>query len=824
LSSFGDGLTRFLFHPGRTFERHFTTGVSGDWVRIADADADGHPDLLVSGPKILRGQGDGRFQEPELLTIAASALDVADFNGDELPDLAVIQGTSAGIVYGGPGGRFEAPYTLPVNGILSRGVAVADLDRDGDEDLVVCRSYTGPAVLLGAGDGTFQGPAQAHADRYSSDLALGDLDHDGIPDLVYAAVRDNEISVSLGIGDGRFGPESFFPVGDGPSAVVLADLNGDGHLDIAVANGDQYPDLQDDNVSVLLGHGNGAFDPQTTYRVGRTPSDLAVADLDHDGVPDLVVTNHDTDDISILHGTGGGAFQPGGRIPVGNGPTSVAIGLVNGDAFPDLAVTNGGYEFGGLYHPNTTSLLFGLGDGTFAAQPMLSVGSSPQIALFADVDFDRVPDLLIGSRGESGPDAWLSVFPHLPAGGLGPEVRFGLGGGMSAMAAGDFDGDHRLDLAIVPAPGGVSIVLGTGPFPVLNNPPQAVITAAATVECGGPAGGVVTLDGSGSIDADSTPGTNDDIVSFEWLENPGRPDERPLGTGAHLTITLPLGAHSIGLRVTDSQGESGLATTVVTVRDTVPPTLTLAADPPVLWPPNHRLVPVHLSWQVSDVCDPAVTARLTSVSSSELVDAAGDADGRTDGDIESADVGTSDQEILMRAERSAQGPGRTYIVTFMARDASGNSASALAAVTVPHDLGQGPEPLQIRLEPNGVPGMARLYWTQVAGAQWYDVISGNVDSLRVDGAKITLGSVRVPRRLLSETSWTEGDGTLAGGPAATQPAAGRAFFYLVQYRDGDGMSGFGTESAPWPSEPVSCDGGCPGTEPQGAATGTPKRR
>src|SRR6185295_1416892 len=206
---------------------------------------------------------------------------------------------------------------------------------------------------------------------------------------------------------------------------------------------------------------------------------------DHDGLPDLVVTNRLSNDVSILLGTGGGAFAPGGRLAAGIGPTSVAIGELNGDTFPDLAVTISGYN-----NLNTLSLFYGLGNGTFAAQPALVVGKSPQIALFADVDFDRVPDLLIGSRGESGPDAWLSVFPHLPAGGLGPEVRFGLGGGMSSMATGDFDGDHRLDLAIVPAPGGVSIVLGTGPFPVLNNPPHAVITAAATVECGGPAGGV----------------------------------------------------------------------------------------------------------------------------------------------------------------------------------------------------------------------------------------------------------------------------------------------------------------------------------------------
>src|SRR5439155_7899801 len=150
---------------------------------------------------------------------------------------------------------------------------------------------------------------------------------------------------------------------------------------------------EDDSVSILLGRGDGGFDPQTTYPVGQAPSDLAAADLDGDGVADLVVTDHDSNDVSILRGLGAGAFAPAGRLAVINGPTSVAIGDLNGDAHPDIVVTNGGYEFGGINHPNTVSLFDGRGDFTFDALPALEVGKSPQAAAFPDVDLDGTPDL-----------------------------------------------------------------------------------------------------------------------------------------------------------------------------------------------------------------------------------------------------------------------------------------------------------------------------------------------------------------------------------------------------------------------------------------------
>jgi len=110
-----------------------------------------------------------------------------------------------------------------------------------------------------------------------------------------------------------------------------------------------------------------------------------------------------------------------------------------------------------------------------------------------------------------------------------------------------------------------------------NSPPRALIFPVSTAECTGPTGGVVTLDASGSTDADSTPGTNDDIVSFEWFENPGQPAAIILGSGRVLNTTFPVGTHLIGLVVTDSKMATATAQITLMVRDSAPPSIVCPA-------------------------------------------------------------------------------------------------------------------------------------------------------------------------------------------------------------------------------------------------------
>jgi TolB protein len=218
------------------------------------------------------------------------------------------------------------------------------------------------------------------------------------------------------------------------------------------------------------------------------------------------------------------------------------------------------------------------------------------------------------------------------------------------------------------------------------NPPVANAGADQTVECSSFAGGVARLDGTASSDADSTAGTNDDIRLYEWWENFGSTDESFLGAGAVLDVTFPVGPHLVTLQVTDSTGQLDTDETLVVIVDTVPPTISVALSPRVVWPPNHRLVRVRADVSASDVCSP-VTLVLSAVTSNEPDDARGS--GHTAGDIQGADVGTADVDFFVRAERSGGGSGRLYTATYTATDASGNSAAASDVVTVPHDRGRG---------------------------------------------------------------------------------------------------------------------------------------
>ena len=122
---------------------------------------------------------------------------------------------------------------------------------------------------------------------------------------------------------------------------------------------------------------------------------------------------------------------------------------------------------------------------------------------------------------------------------------------------------------------------------------------------------------------------------------------------------------------------------------------------------------------------------------------------------------------------------------------------------MPHDEGTGPEPVMMSLEGDGTPGMAHLYWNAVDRAEMYDVIQGDLNEVSIANGEILLGPVHVLASGQAGASYSE-------GPSGAIPAVGSAFFYLVQYREGQNASGWGTESSPWPAEPTSCDIGCPG--------------
>jgi hypothetical protein len=202
-----------------------------------------------------------------------------------------------------------------------------------------------------------------------------------------------------------------------------------------------------------------------------------------------------------------------------------------------------------------------------------------------------------------------------------------------------------------------------------NAPPAADAGPGQVVECGGPDGAQVSLDGRRSSDPDG------DLLTYVWTG--------PFGTvtGAQPTVTLPLGTNTVTLVVRDDEAESPPDTVLIEVRDTLPPGITAQAVPSVIWPPHGDLVPVEFVIAVSDLCDPAPRVTLLGVS---IIDSKG-ADPASD--IADAAIGTDDRFIRVRAKRSGGIGGRTYTATYGVTDASSNGGLASASVLVPSSQG-----------------------------------------------------------------------------------------------------------------------------------------
>ncbi len=251
-----------------------------------------------------------------------------------------------------------------------------------------------------------------------------------------------------------------------------------------------------------------------------------------------------------------------------------------------------------------------------------------------------------------------------PSPGAGAYLSFQIGSRSTGRLASD--GHGLLATAALTSDGPQAIVLfDLNP----NRAPSAVAGSDFSVECAGPSGTQVTLDGTGSSDLDG------DSLTYVW--------SGPFGTafGSRPTVTLPLGASTITLVVSDGQVESAPSTVMVTIRDTLAPTISVRAVPDRLWPPDGRLVPVFFPIRVSDVCDATLSVVLTGVS---IADPKSSDPGS---DIVGASIGADDRFFSLRAKRSGGTGGRTYTASYRVSDSSGNSATASASVLVPQSQG-----------------------------------------------------------------------------------------------------------------------------------------
>jgi hypothetical protein len=312
---------------------------------------------------------------------------VADFDGDDDPDLAVSNVTVHGnvmILLGQVGGTFGAPTPYPV-GRAARGVAVADFNSDGIGDLAVTNELSGTvSVLLGGGDGTFGSQTEYAAGVEPRSAVVADFDGDGDEDLAVADTHNpnNEPSnvwVLLGAGDGSFGAATGYPVSRGPKKIVTGDFNADGDPDLVTVNGGRG--------SLLLGGSGGTFGTATNMGTGgQLPQSVAVGDFNLDGDPDLAFANA-LENVSIRLGGAGAGFSAPTAYPDDENPWAVGIGDLNFDGDQDLAVGN--------FYGGDVSILLGGAGGTFASQSTtFPVNGGPSSVALGDFDQDGDQDVV----------------------------------------------------------------------------------------------------------------------------------------------------------------------------------------------------------------------------------------------------------------------------------------------------------------------------------------------------------------------------------------------------------------------------------------------
>jgi Flp pilus assembly secretin CpaC len=281
-------------------------------------------------------------------------------------------------------------------------------------------------------------------------VVAADFNGDGNIDLAVANHTDNTVSILLGDGKGNFTATTTPPAtGKGPIALAAADFNGDGKIDLAVVN------QTDNTVSILLGNGDGTFAPKVDYKTGNMPDAIVAGEFNanKDTNLDLAITNHTDDTVTILLGKGDGTFTPKTPSPAtGKGPMSIASGDFNGDGKLDLAVANN--------TDNTVSVFLGNGDGTFTPESTSpATGNGPVSVAIADFNLDSRLDLAVVNNT----DNTVSVLLGNGDGTFGAQTAFATGTAPSAVAVGDLNLDGFPDLAVANnTDNTVSILLGNG--------------------------------------------------------------------------------------------------------------------------------------------------------------------------------------------------------------------------------------------------------------------------------------------------------------------------------------------------------------------------
>jgi hypothetical protein len=383
-----------------------------DSIIISDLDGDGNLDVAIGngdtnviGPSVdthtvffLLGNGDCTLQGAPYVGVGQaigaglSGLAGADFNSDQLPDVAMNDEDGQLYLSVNQGG-FQFTNTPLVNSGFFSPIA-ADVNGDHIPDLVgttgVYNTGGEALVLLGNGNGTFQPMKSYSVGGTALAIAVGDLNGDHKADLAVLTTASNgagSVAVLLANGNGGFASPVSYPVGNYPTALAIGTLTASGALDIAVTNTGLGGAAG--TVSILINNGNGTFQSAASPTTGVAPVALAAADLNGDNIVDLAVVYGSTTNtgVSLLFGNGDGSFQSAVALTTEVNPTSILVGDFDLDGVTDLAIT----------HQNETTVMFGEGSGSFAPEAGMIAGYNQAGLALADFNKDSRPDLITGT-------------------------------------------------------------------------------------------------------------------------------------------------------------------------------------------------------------------------------------------------------------------------------------------------------------------------------------------------------------------------------------------------------------------------------------------
>jgi hypothetical protein len=426
----------YLGNGDGSFHLHQSYSLETQSVMLADINNDDALDVIAAGAdgvSMLLGNSDGSFdtqQYLQLSNVRNSSMVIDDIDSDGVLDLVISNGQ---LFYGNGDGSFASSQHNLNGSIGNSSVAFSDLNRDGVLDMVVAHNeYRSVTMHLGNGDGSFRQVQDYYLGSHQepTSVVFDDLNEDGVLDMT-VAIDDfhNEVggvSVLLGNGDGSFQTHQHVVVGGFRFLVELADINNDGVTDLVYSRGVAG------DVSVMLGNGDGSFQAeQLVFSIGFGwwEGSLALGDLDSDDNLDLVITNLSDGYIVTLLGNGDGSFQLDQRIdfdviPNSNSDAAVALGDVNGDDIIDITHSNG-------------ELLLGNGDGSF--QPRRRISSGDDSIVIGDINRDGAADLVFYGQG-------ILLVLGNGDGTFQEEYHFGISNVIHSMVLADLNGSGRLDM------------------------------------------------------------------------------------------------------------------------------------------------------------------------------------------------------------------------------------------------------------------------------------------------------------------------------------------------------------------------------------------